>query len=105
MFQDDNTDGRKNYPRNNVNDGTESNNDQSTSEEGNLAAMFFMFILLFRKSNIIMKHMCIYIYKQHIQINHQKMFICVIRFPEMCEFKSNSLKFHFSLCGFGLKLL
>uniref|UniRef100_K1PDW3 Uncharacterized protein n=1 Tax=Magallana gigas TaxID=29159 RepID=K1PDW3_MAGGI len=34
MFQDDNTDGRKNYPRNNVNDGTESNNDQSTSEEG-----------------------------------------------------------------------
>lgn len=63
MFQDDNTDGRKNYPRNNVNDGTESNNDQSTSEEGNLAAMFFMFILLFSKIKYYYEtYVYIYIY-------------------------------------------
>lgn len=48
MFQVENSDRRNNHLRNNVKEETESNNKQSTSEEGILAAMCFHVILLLK---------------------------------------------------------
>lgn len=48
MFQVENSDRRNNHLRNNVKEETESNDEQSTSEEGILAAMCFHVILLLK---------------------------------------------------------